>query len=101
MNRRQKRQMEKQLGLTKRRQNLSITQKIKENEENILVGRRKNQEMIEERRRQENEAADKAAAMEVSSLATTLMVQHKLSWHQALEAAKLEIAAREPEEETK
>ena len=49
--------------------------------------------MKEERRRQEQEAEDKKAQMEVSSLATTIMIRDGLSWHEALEAAKKEIEA--------
>ena len=86
--------MEKELGLTKRRQSLTIQQKLNETHENIEAGKKKSADMQEARRRKENEEADKIAQHELSSLATTLMVKHGLEWYQALEAAKREIESR-------
>ena len=101
MNRKERRHMEKQLGITKKKQKLTVNQRLKETRKNIEAGRKKDGEMKEARRRQENEAADKAAAHRVSSLAVTLLVKHGLSWYEALKAAKLQIEADDAEKAEK
>ena len=91
MNRAQKRKMEKQLGITKKHQSLTTAQKIQETSQNVKAGRRKNEEMAETRKKQENEENDKIISAKISSLATTIMIRDDVEWYQALESAKVEI----------
>lgn len=91
MNRKERRSLEKKIGVIKYRQKMNFKEKMEEIRKNIQSGKERESEMKESIRRQLNEESDKKAAMELSSLATTLMIKNNLSWHEALEAAKSEI----------
>jgi len=91
MNRRERRKIEKDLGIIKFKQKLNYKEKLKSIHEGISSGKNKIIEAKEKRKRVENENSDKLASTEMSSLATTLMLRDNLSWHEATEAAKKEI----------
>ena len=94
MNRRERRRLEKDLGITKHKQRMNYSQRIKSIQDGAESGKERSTEAKENRRRQENEEADKVASAEISSLSTTLMIRDGLSWHEATEAAKREVAEK-------
>lgn len=94
MNRRERRRLEKDLGITKHKQKMNLTQRLKSIRDGVEAGRERSIEARENRKRQENEEADKLASAEISSLSTTLMIRDGLSWHEATEAAKREVAEK-------
>ena len=98
MNRRERRRLEKDLGITKHKQRMNLTQRLKSISDGVEAGKERSTEAKENRRRQENEEADKVASAQISSLSTTLMIRDGLSWHEATEAAKREIEEKHVQE---
>lgn len=88
MNNREKRQMEKKLGLLKVKSKLRLEHWIEEVQQNIQSGKRKQEEMKEIRRMQENKAEEKAQSEQIASIATDLMFNKKMPFAQAQEEAK-------------
>ena len=94
MNRAERRKLEKDLGITKHRQQMTMKDRLKNLQQNIQAGRERNTQAEENRRLQENSAADAAQDQEISSLATSIMIKEGLSWYESLESAKREIESR-------
>lgn len=94
MNRRERRKIEKDLGLIKHKQSLSVEKRLKYLQDGVETGKSRDAEAQANRKKQENEADDQRAAQEIASLATTLMIRDGLSWYEAVEAAKREIELR-------
>ena len=97
MNRRERRKVEKKLGLLKHKNSLSPSKRIKYIQDNFKGGKNRENEMKEERKRQENEEKDRQTSADIASLATTLMIKNGLSWIEALEAAKKELESSQAE----
>ena len=98
MNRRERRRLEKDLGIIKHKQKMNLGDRLKSIQNGVEAGKERNTTAKENRKRQENEEADKQAGADISSLATTLMIRDGLSWHEALEAAKREVEKRNVQE---
>ena len=91
MNRRQKREMEKRLGITKHKQKMGLADRMKSIQSNIKDGRKKEQEMKESIKRKQNESKEKQMESDIASLATTIAVRDGINWFDAMEQAKREV----------
>jgi len=96
MNRRDKRRMEKKLGITKHRNSLPLNRRMEMVRENIIAGKEKQLEMQEVRRLQEEGVKEEVNNSRLASIATELMISKDLSYIDALEEAK-EVYKREVE----
>jgi uncharacterized membrane protein (DUF106 family) len=88
MNRRERKQLEKRLGLTKHLKTLTRQQRFDRMRENIIEGNKKEKAMKEVRRLQEEGAQIEVDNNQIASLATELMLSENLSYIDALEKAK-------------
>ena len=88
MNRRQRKQMEKQLGITKLKQKMTNKERFEAIRENIIAGKQMEAEMRETRRRQEENQQDKNASSRISSIATDLMINKGMDYVAAQAEAK-------------
>ncbi|MFW6311043.1 MAG: hypothetical protein ACOC1K_02285 [Nanoarchaeota archaeon] len=91
MNRRERRQIEKRMGIISSRKKLSRMDKFAMMRENIESGKKIEEEMKETRRIQDNDKKDKIHSQNVSSKATELMIKEGLSYIDALEKAKEQV----------
>jgi hypothetical protein len=91
MNHKQKREMEKKLGLLAYRKKLPRAERFELIRQNIIAGKKKEAELKGEVVRQENKADDDAKSNQIASLATTLMITEGLSYIDALEKAKIQL----------
>jgi hypothetical protein len=88
MNRRERRSIEKRLGITEHRKSMTFNKRIESIRQNIIEGKNKQNGMKENQRVQENKENDQAESNQIASLATELMVKNGLSYIEALEEAK-------------
>lgn len=91
MNHKEKRAMEKKLGLLDYKRKLSRSQRFELIRQNIITGKKKEAELKSEVVRQENKTDDDAKSNQIASLATTLMITEGLSYIDALEKAKEQV----------
>lgn len=95
MNRRQRKQMEKSLGLTKLKSKMTRKEKFEMIHQNVQEGKRKQEEMKENVRVQKDGNKDEVDNNKISSRATELMISEGLSYIDALEKAKEENSVKE------
>lgn len=88
MNRKERRRIEKQMGIQKHKRSLPKNARFDLLRQNIAEGKKKQEEMKENRRLQENREEDRKQSIDVASKATELMIQDGLSYIDALEKAK-------------
>ena len=88
MNNREKRQLEKRMGLHKYYKTLTREQKFEMIRQNIAAGKKKQEEMREIVRLQKGDKKDEIDSNKVASIATELMIKEGLSYIEALEKAK-------------
>ena len=88
MNRRERKHMEKRLGLHKHKQNMTRQERFRQMSENIAEGKNMQERMKEVRRLQEQGAKDQEDSARVSSIATDLIVNQGMDWVSAQEKAK-------------
>ncbi len=88
MNRRDRKNLEKRLGILKHVKTLSRKEKFERMRHNIIEGNQKQREMNETVRVAEQESQDKVDNNAIASLATTIMIKEGLSYIQALEKAR-------------
>ena len=100
MNRRDRRNMEKKLGLIKHKNSLPLHKRIEGIRENIIAGKEKQAEMKETRRLQEEGKVEEVDNTRIASIATELMVSKDMSYIDALEEAK-EMCKQETTKEPK
>jgi hypothetical protein len=100
MNRRERKIMEKRLGLHKYKKNLTREERFRQMAENIEEGKRTQERMKEVRRLQEQGKKDEVDSARISSIATDLIVNKGMDWVSAQEEAK-EIYKREVESASK
>jgi hypothetical protein len=96
MNRRERKQMEKQMGLAKYKKSLTRSQRFDMMSDNIKAGKEAEERMREVRRLQEQGKLDEVSANRISSIATGLMVKgipYVDAINQAKELYKQEIEA--------
>jgi len=87
MNRRERKTMEKRLGLDDYKKSLPRSQRFEMMRQNIIAGKKLEEDMKDLRRRQENEKSDTIASSRISSIATDLMINKGMDWVQAQEEA--------------
>ena len=87
MNRRERKHMEKQMGLAKYKKSLTRAQKFAMMSDNIKAGKETQERMKETRRLQENVKVDEVAASRISSITTSLIVKG-VPYVEAIEQAK-------------
>ena len=75
MNRRERKHMEKQMGLAKYKKSLSRTQRFEMMADNIQSGKKMQTQMKEVRRLQEQDKLDEKSANRIASISTELMVK--------------------------
>jgi membrane-bound lytic murein transglycosylase len=86
MNRRERKNMEKQLGIKKRKESFSeCFQRVRENIQN---GKKLHEAHLDKVRMQQNEKADQEANKEIASIATDLMVNKNMDYISSSEEAK-------------
>jgi len=88
MNRRERRNLEKRLGLQKHAKTLTREEKFERMRQNIIEGKKKEAEMKEMLRVKENGEQDKIDNNKIASMATDLMIKDGMSYIDALEKAK-------------
>ena len=88
MNRKARRNMEKQLGITKLHQKKTTQQKLKNIGGNIESGKERKAKTERARTLQEQETSEGEITATINSLATTLTISEGLSWYDAIEKAK-------------
>ena len=88
MNRRERRQTEKNLGITKYKQSMTIQQRLKSLKENIEHGKLRSSEMKNKVDKQKQNIDENVVSNEIASIATTLTITENLSWYEAMEKAK-------------
>ena len=88
MNRRERKIMEKRLGLHKHKKNMTRQERFRQMSENIAEGKNMQERMKEVRRLQEQGKQDEVASARISSIATDLIVNEGMDWVSAQEEAK-------------
>jgi hypothetical protein len=88
MNRRERKKMEKEFGITKAKKNMTREQRFETMRDNILQGKKMQEDMKEVRRVQEQGKSDEVASQRISSIATDLMINHDVPYVEAMEQAK-------------
>ena len=96
MNRRERKHMEKQLGMNKLKKRMTNAQRFENMRQNIENGKKIQEEMKEVRRRQEQGNQDQEASQRIASIATDLMVNKDVPYVEAQEKAR-EIYQKEVE----
>lgn len=80
--------MEKQLGITKMKKNMTNKERFESMRENIIAGKEMEAKMKETRRVQEQGSQDQVAAARISSIATDLMINKEMDYVSAQDEAK-------------
>lgn len=80
--------MEKQLGITKMKKNMTNKERFAAMSENIKSGNEMQVQMKETRRVQEQGKSDQVASSRISSIATDLMINHDMDYVSAQNEAK-------------
>jgi len=88
MNRRERRNLEKRLGLQKHMKTLTREEKFERIRQNIIEGKKKEEEMKETVRVMQGGDKDKVDNNKIASMATDLMIKEGMSYIDALEKAK-------------
>ena len=88
MDRKERRRIEKRLGITKHKKTLSLSERMESVSQNIELGKQKQIEMLEVRRQQEGNKSNEIDNNRIASIATELMIGKDMSYIDALEKAK-------------
>jgi hypothetical protein len=87
MNRRERKAMEKKLGLDKYKKGLSRAARFDMMSQNIEEGRKRQSQMADARKVQDTKTADEASSARISSIATDLMINKGMDWVSAQDKA--------------
>ena len=88
MNNKEKRKMEKDLGILKVKRKLNFDDWAEEVRKNIIAGKEKQEMMKDNIQRQINAVSDAQATTRIASIATDLMFNKKMSYADAQTKAK-------------
>jgi hypothetical protein len=94
MNRKEKKIWEKKLGLDKYKKSLTRAQRFEMMRNNIIEGNRKEAEMKEFLKIQNNKQEDDQIKNKISSRAVDLMLNEGLDYYSATEKAKVELGQK-------
>lgn len=95
MNRKERKQMEKKLGIAKYKQSLTRAQRFELMAQNIAEGKKKQERLKEEMRIQSNAQKDAIVNKKISDRALELMLNDGLDYYSAQEKAKEEASKTE------
>lgn len=88
MNRRERKHMEKKLGISKHKKSLNRAERFEMMRQNILHGKELEIKMKETIRVQDQQKLDESSSHRISSIATDLMVNKGVPYVEAVEQAK-------------
>lgn len=83
MNRKERRKLEKQIGIFKNKQKLSREKRLKMMSDNILKAKQKSEQMVEERRVEEQRKIDEVSQNSITSRALSLSVKEGITMREA------------------
>ncbi len=88
MNRKERKSMEKQLGIAKHKKNMTRDQRFEIMRENIIHGNELQRQMKETVRVQSQKKVDEDSAARISFITTDLMINKGVPYAEAIEQAK-------------
>lgn len=91
MNRKQRRRMEKQLGISKQRKNFDRKTRFEIMYRNIQEGKKREEEMRDVVRRQKQGIEDETNSIQINELATNIAENEGIPYIDAVEKAKNEL----------
>jgi len=91
MNRRERKAMEKRLGLTKYKKSLPLNQRFEMIRQNIIEGHKMEQKLKEDNRVKENAKTDAEINKKIADRALELMMKEDMDYYSATEKAAKEI----------
>lgn len=94
MNRRERKAMEKKLGITKYKKSLPINQRFEMIRQNIIEGKKMQNKTREDKRIKDNAKADAEINQKVSDRALDLMMKESMDYYSATEKAKEEFGQK-------
>lgn len=94
MNRRERRAMEKKLGITKYRQSLPLGKRFEIIEQNIIEGKKMQNKVKEDIRVKDNAKADAEINKKIADRALELMMKESMDYYSATEQAKEEFGKK-------
>ena len=90
MNRRDRKAMEKKLGITKYKKSLPINQRFEMIRQNIIEGKKMQSKLKEDIRIKDNAKADAEINQKIADRALDLMLKEDMDYYSATEKAKSE-----------
>lgn len=94
MNRRERKIMEKQLGLDKYKKTMPRFERFEMIRQNIIEGRKKEDQLKEERRIKDNAKEEELLNKKISDRALELMMKDSMDYYSANEKAKKEYSKK-------
>lgn len=94
MNRRERRAMEKRLGITKYKRSLPLSKRFEMIEQNIIEGNKMQAKLKEEIRIKENAKSDAEINKKIADRALELMLKDGMDYYSANEKAKEEFGQK-------
>jgi len=94
MNRRERRAMEKRLGITKYRKSLPLSKRFEIIQENIIEGNKMQNKLKEDNRVKENAKADAEINKKIADRALELMMKEDMDYYSSTEKAKEEFGKK-------
>jgi hypothetical protein len=94
MNRRERKAMEKKLGVTKYKKSLPLNQRMEMVRQNIIEGHKKQDKLKEDIRVKDNAKADAEINKKIADRALELMMKESMDYYSATEKAKEEFGQK-------
>jgi hypothetical protein len=94
MNRRERRAMEKRLGITKYRKSLPLSKRFEMIDQNIIEGKKMQNKLKEDNRVKDNAKADAEINKKIADRALELMMKEDMDYYSATEKAKEEFGKK-------
>lgn len=94
MNRRERKAMEKKLGITKYRKSLPLNQRFETIRQNIIEGKKMQNKLKEDIRVKDNAKVDAEINKKVADRALNLMMKEDMDYYSATEKAKEEFGQK-------
>ncbi len=94
MNRRERRAMEKRLGITKYKKSLPMNKRFEMIEQNIIEGKKMQAKLKEDIRVKENAKSDAEVNKKIADRALELMMKDSMDYYSATEKAKEEFGQK-------
>lgn len=91
MNRRERKKVERQLGINKAKAKMPMSKRLQKLGENVRSSKNKNKEIEDKRRVDKQKQEDDLLTQEINSLATSIVMSEGIPYIQALEKAKAQL----------